>query len=128
MNAHFGNQTRPRTKQPSNFGMNSQIRVPLPVPLLRVGESRVPNDLSVYDFLLAVRQGAKRFGEHLHRVDPYGDFTSSRAEERTRHSDHVADVEKLQCRVALFAQVVFSKVELDASARVCEVRKGSLSM
>jgi len=73
--------------------MNGKIGVALPIPLLGVGESRVPNDLSVYGFFLTVRQRPERFGEHLHRLHSDGDFTCSRAEERSRHTDHIADIE-----------------------------------
>ena len=108
--------------------MHREIGVPLAVPLLRIRESRVANRYAIHDFLFPERQRPQRLRQQLHLGRPHRDFAGASAEQRASDSDHVADVEQVERRIRLVAQLVFLEVELNAAAVVGQVREGRLAV
>ena len=108
--------------------MHREIHGALPVALLRIAEPGVAHRHPVHDLLLAERQRAERLREHLRRGHADGRLARLRAEQRARHTDHVADVEELERLEQLVAEIVLAKVELDAPRVVREMREARLSL
>jgi len=113
----------PRTgdEQRAYLRMDSEIGVPLTVPLLRIGEAGVADDLPVYFLLLAERQWPQRLGQHLDAIDAHRHLSRSGAEQRTMYADDVAQVIVRQHRVAPVAQLILLEVELDLPRCIGEV-------
>src|SRR5882762_4515800 len=108
--------------------MHCQVRVTLSVTLLRIGESRVANDVTVDLFFLAEWQRPERFGQYLDSSHPHCDFTGPSSEQRAVHTDDVAKIEMREQRIHLLAQLILLEVELNLSGGVGKVRKGRLAV
>ena len=120
---------RARAKQRAHFGMHGEIGVALAIPLLGIGESRMPHGHAVDDFFLAERQRPQRLREQLDlgRRAPSlrrcacgtaGPITPTTSPMSNRSSD--ADT--------LVAQHVLLEVQLNATAVVGEVRERRLAV
>ena len=101
----LGRHARARAEQRAHLGMHREIGVALAVPLLGIRESGVANRHAVHDLLLPERQRAKRLRQQLHLGHPHRHFAGARSEQRARDADHVADVEQIERRVRLVAQL-----------------------
>src|SRR5882762_5520038 len=108
--------------------MHCQVRVTLSVTLLRIGESRVANDVTVDLFFLAEWQRPERFGQYLDSSHPHCDFTGPSSEQRAVYTDDVAKIEMREQRIHLLAQLILLEVELNLSGGVGKVRKGRLAV
>ncbi len=71
--------------------------------------------------LLSERQRSQGLRQQRHRFDAHGDLTGSRAEQRTGHSDHIAEVEQVDQREDVVAQIVATEVELNAGPLIGEM-------
>ena len=116
------------TKQRAHLRVHREIRVPLAIALLRIGEPGVTHRHAIDDLFLAIRQRTKRLRQHLHGRHANRDLARARAHERPRHADDVADVVQIELRTALVAQLVLAEVELDAPTAVGEMRERRLAM
>ena len=119
---------RPRAEERAHLGVDGQVGVALPVPLLRVAEPGMSDDPPVDHLLLAERERPERLGEQLDRIDADRHLAGPRAEERPLDADHVADVDQRRERVPRVPELVLPEVELDAAALVPEVREGRLAV
>src|SRR5215216_3321196 len=108
--------------------MNSQVRVALTIPLFRVTETGVADDLAVDRLLLSERERAKRLREHRDGVHAHSRFASPRTKHRPFRPNHVANVEQLETRKRILAEAVATKVELDAATHVGDVREDRLAL
>ena len=79
-----------RQEQRPYFRVDCKVRIPLPIPLLRIGETGMTNDLAADFFLFPKRERTERLREELYPVDPNCRLTSLRPEQGPVHADDVA--------------------------------------
>src|SRR6266540_1035339 len=120
---HSGDHLRARDKERAHFRMHRQVGIPLPVALLRVTESGVTDDLPFHFLFLAERKWSQRFRQQVERRGANGHLSGAGPEEPARDADDVTKIELVEQRVAIIAHLILSKVQLDLSARIGEVRE-----
>ena len=108
--------------------MNCEIGVTLAISLLGIAETGVTNCLAVYDFFLPEWKRTQRLREKLEALDPYSCLAGARAKQRTGDTDDVAKIEMREDGPLIFAEVIFAEVQLNAAARISEMREDSLSV
>ena len=106
--------------------MYREVRVSLAVPLLRIGKARVPDESPLEPLFLAEGQRTERLGQQRHRFHPHGDLAGPRAKHRPGHPDHVAQVEQVDEREYLFAEIITAEVHLDPRPLVCQMAEHRL--
>jgi hypothetical protein len=121
-----GDHARSPPEERAYFRVHREIGVPLSIPLLRVGEPRMTNGLSVDDFFLAERQRTQRLGQQLIIARAHGDFAGARPEQLALDAHDVADIEQLQHGERVVAQLVLPEIDLDASGVVRDVGERGL--
>jgi hypothetical protein len=126
---HGADHARPRDEAPPHLRVHGEVRVALPVPLLRVAEARVPDDLAVDHLLLPERQRAQRLGQELRALHAHRRLPGPGPEQRPLHPDHVPDVhQRLQQLPRVVAEGVAAEVQLHAPVAVGEVRERGLPL
>jgi len=108
--------------------MNCQVSITLPISLLGVAETRMANDLAIDHLFLSEWKRPQRFSENLEALHADCRFPGARAEQGPRNSDYVAKVEVLEDAEAPVSKLILAEVELDAPARICEMREHGLAM
>ncbi len=103
--------------------MHGEIRVALARTHLAVGERRVADHLSINGLFFPERERPQRLREHLGTLHANRHLTRARPEQRPADANDIAEVEALEQRILIVAEQVLLEVELDASARVGQVRE-----
>ncbi len=114
-------------EDPADLGMHREVRVALPVALLRIGERGVGRGAVVPHVALAAGERPERLGEQLERLHPDGDLAHLGAEQPSPHPDVIVEVEQLHQLVAL-TQRVPPEVDLDAPGDVLEMGERGLPL
>ena len=105
--------------------MDGEVRVPLPVAQLGIGDAPVLVALGVR---LAERERAQRLCQDSEVRDPHRGLARPGPEHAPLHADVVAEVQELHEPVGLVADVVAPHVELNASRPVLDVRERRLAV
>src|SRR5579864_8182165 len=106
--------------------MDGEISVALSIPLFRISESGVSDDHAVDGFFLSERQRPKRFCQHIDGVSADRDLAGASLEQGAIDPDEIADVKQLNNSESVLAQMILTKVQLDPSAFVRQVREHRL--
>src|SRR5688572_2929603 len=88
----------------------------------------MPNNFAVDYLFLAERERAQRLRQQLYMLHANRDLACTCAKKGAGYADDITDVEQLQLRKDLFAQLVPAEVELQATLRIGQMRKYGLAV
>ena len=108
---------RPRLEDPPRLGIDGEIEVPLPVPLL-----------DVFQAVPLFWKGPEALGEKRDRLRLDRKLSRARPEDPSRNSYPVAEIEGLEEGPGFLPDVVSSDVDLDPFPAVGEVEETRLSL
>src|SRR5688572_11057761 len=108
--------------------MHREVRIALPITLLGITEPGVANYLPVDFLFLPERQRTQGFREYLERRDANGHLAGARSEQRSCDSDDVAEIELMEERISIAAELIPAEVELNSAGRICQVGERGFSV